>query len=609
LLTDGRVKILDFGLAKLKPRRLGSKVDTEAPTNVPQTDPGTVMGTAGYMSPEQVRGQEDVDHRSDLFSFGAILYEMLSGRRAFQGGSFAETLSAILKEEPPELSELNRKVPPPLGRIVGRCLEKKPERRFQSTSDLSFALEALPTPSGSRLGTAAGLPVVTESQAMARKARLLGNARLAWIAAAVLLLATLAFAWAYFSRPGAADARVIKFHINPPEKASFSQLAVSPDGRHLAFMAATGGKDQLWVRALDALTGQPLAGTEGAAFPFWSPDSRWIGFFASGKLKKVAVSGGPVQTLCDAELSGGGAWNRDGVIVFTMLGLGLYRVSATGGDLTLVRPIDRSRLEWTYNSPSFLPDGRHLLYYIQSGRKETRGVYLGDLSGALKQRLLGISSNAVYAPPLAGGGPPHLGYLLFLRGEALLAQSFDAQQLPLAGEPTPVAERVGKHPDFPRWNFSVSDNGVLAYDGSVNRQRKQLLWVDREGKPIGLPSAVGGWASPWLSPDAKQVVVDHIDEETDTRELWLHDVASGSASRFTFDPADDVQPVWSPDGSRIVWGSNREGTYELYQKAASGAGQDELLLKSGILKVPTHWSLDGRLIVYYQVDPKTKRDD
>jgi eukaryotic-like serine/threonine-protein kinase len=287
------------------------------------------------------------------------------------------------------------------------------------------------------------------------------------------------------------------------------------------------------------------------------------------------------------------------VIVFAVLGLGLYRVSATGGNVTLVTPVDRTRLG-DYHSPSFLPDGHHFLIYVRTGHKETRGIYLGSLDGGVNQLLLGVESNGVYAPP---------GYVVFVSDGALLAQPFDARQLRLTGEPFPVAERVGSNPNVSRGNFSVSETGVLVYDPSVNRLSKQFVWVDRGGKPIRSLGVMGGWTGPRLSPDEKRVVIDRLDNPTDNvSDLWLYDAAGGGASRFTFDSADDILPVWSPDGSRIAWASNREETYHLYRKAASGAGQDELLLKGNNRKFPTDWSQNGRYMVYYQIDPRTKRD-
>jgi serine/threonine protein kinase len=604
ITDDGRVKILDFGLAKLTSATDGTQSQTEVPTRKVNTDPGTVMGTMGYMSPEQLKGQ-DADHRSDIFSFGAILYEMLSGRRAFRGDSMAETMSAILREDPPDLSETNKTVSPALQRVVHHCLEKNPAERFHSSSDLAFAIESL---SGSAMssGQTTTVTTATDSHGIGGISRLFSNAPIAWIAAAVLLLVSLLslpFAIAHLHRSETRDTRALKFSVAPPQNATFGTLAVSPDGRWLAFTAATAGKEQLWIRALDSLTAQVLPGTEAARYPFWSPDSRWIGFFASGKLKKTAFSGGPVQTICDAGISAGGTWSRDGVILFTTLGFGLYRVSATGADLTLLRSLDRTRREWNYNSPSFLPDDRHFLYFIQSGSQETGGVYVGTVDGPLKQRLLGANTNAVYVPSGRGDG----GYLLFAREGALLAQPFDAEQLKLTGEPIPVAEHVGRDASFSRGNFCASDDGVLVYDGNVNRESKQLVWVDREGKQIS-PGGVGGWAQPGISPDGKRIAVDRDDKETGTRELWLYDVTGGSASRFTFDPADDTNPIWSPDGSRIVWTSNRGDTFDLYQKSSSGAGQDELLLKSTNVKVATDWSRDGRYILFYEVAPKTRRD-
>jgi serine/threonine protein kinase len=437
--TDGRIKILDFGLAKLKPPQ-GGDADSQAPTHKRITDPGTVMGTVGYMSPEQVRGQE-VDHRTDIFSFGVILYEMLSGRRAFGGESAIEVMNAILKEEPPELVETNAKISPALNKIVRRCLEKKPERRFQTTSDLGFALEALSAPSGSRLETQAGLSAATEkSGAPAVRKR----ERLAWLALA-LLLGMLGFAWSYLTcRPLTDDARMMKFSILPPEKSSFGHIAVSPDGRHLAFTAATGGKLQLWVRPFDSTEARPLPGTQDARFPFWSPDSRFIGFFADGQLKKIEVTGGPVQTLCDVELPLGGAWSRAGVILFGRAGYGLFRISETPGEVTQVTTLDRSRQENNHLYPTFLPDGRHFLYSIQSGQKETRGISLGSLDdGPLKQRLLGDVTVIKYVAAVPGDTANGAGWLVFGRDDALLARPFDTSRLDFTGEVFTVSDKVG----------------------------------------------------------------------------------------------------------------------------------------------------------------------
>src|SRR5262245_56412600 len=325
---DGRVKILDFGLAKLIPPQLDA-LDSQAPTQKKITDSGTVMGTVGYMSPEQVRGQA-ADHRADIFALGVLPYEMLSGRRTFGGESTVEVMNAILKEEPPELDETNAKISPALEKIVRRCLEKKPERRFQSASDLGFALEALTTLSGSQLNEARAGKTPAQTNWLSREKLLLA-------AASLLGIIALGFAWAYFTRQPAMDSRVFKTSILPPEKTSFGQLAVSPDGKWLAFNAAAGGKIQLWLRALDTGEEKALPGTERANYPFWSPDSKWIGFFVPGKLKKVETSGGLPATVCDARAAAGGAWSRDGLILFSSLsGVGLSRVPATGGVATSV---------------------------------------------------------------------------------------------------------------------------------------------------------------------------------------------------------------------------------------------------------------------------------
>jgi serine/threonine protein kinase len=596
--TEGRVKILDFGLAKLRPQSHAIEAASTVQTLRAMTAPGTVMGTVGYMSPEQVRGEE-VDHRSDIFSFGVLLHEMLRGRRTFTGESAIEVMNAILKDEPEELTETDKRISSALERIVRRCLEKKPERRFQSASDLGFALETLSMPSGPRLDTAA-LPALTETR---DRSPLRRRERLAWIAAALLLITSSGFASAYFTRRPKLNTQVFKASILPPAKLSFGSFAVSPDGHWLAFTAAMGGNTHLWVRALDRLTAQILPDTEGATYAFWSPDSRSLGFFTGGRIKKVDVSGGPAQTLCSERQIFGGTWNRDGIIVFAARG-GLWQISATGGTLTPLAKPDPVRQEVSYLYPFFLPDGHHFLYLISSTQKENRGIYLGSLDGTTKQPLVGDDSQPGYMRSPDGAG----GYLLFAREGLLLAQPFDTDKPQLTGEPFTVAELGASGPNVSRPSFSLSENGVLVFDPSGNTQTGQLIWVDRRGNQVGSLNVMGSASRPALSPDEKRFVIDRIDPHTGNTDLWLYDATGENATRFTFDSANDSFPIWSPDGSRIVWASTRGGPFNLYQKAASGAGLDELLLKSDNDAIPNDWSADGRLIVYSAPDPKTRFD-
>jgi Tol biopolymer transport system component len=598
ITKHGTVKILDFGLAKLIEQRDGSEVLTDLPTRELNTVPGTIVGTVGYMSPEQVRGQQ-VDRRSDIFSLGVILYEMLSGSRAFRGVSAIETLNAILKEDPPELSESNSQINPALERVVMHCLEKSPQQRFQSARDVVFALEALSGLSSGRTMKGA-LPLTAE--------RARNRERLAWIVTGVLLLALLAalpFALAHLSH-APVDERALMVSVLLPEKATInlgpSALALSPDGRRLAFVASFEGRDLLWVRSLDSLSAEALQGTEGAAIqsaPFWSPDSRFIGFFAGDKLKKIDASGGPPQVLCNVGGPRGGTWNRDGVIVFAPVPFGpLYQVSQAGGEPTPVTALDQSGSETAHRWPYFLPDGRHFLYLMRSSKAESEGIYVGSLDAKETKRLLPTALNAAYAFP---------GFLLFLRNEQLIAQRFDADKLELTGEPLSVAERVAYNPGLSRGAFSVSENGVLAFR-SGGGQINQPLWFDRQGKQSGSLGAAGLYLTLWLSPDEKRAAVDRSDPQTGTSDIWLFDLSRGIPSRFTTDPAGDTNPLWSPDGSRIVFASTREGVRNLYQKTAGGGVNEEVLLKSSEDKVPNDWSSDGQFIVYQTSNPKTKWD-
>ncbi|MEP7341594.1 MAG: protein kinase, partial [Acidobacteriota bacterium] len=373
---DGRVKILDFGLAKLKPQKLAGGVDSEAPTMKPLTSPGVVMGTVGYMSPEQVRGQE-TDHRSDIFSFGIILHEMLSGQRTFAGDSLVELMNAILKDEPAELSETNAKISPQLDKIVRRCLEKKPERRFQSTSDLGFALEALATPSSSGVNRTEAVQALDTATIPKRGG---WREKIAWIGLGIVSLLALALGVAYFRRP-ALEAETVRLSVTPPDKAAFSDWPmISPDGRTLAFVARVEDKPQpqLWVRPLNSTTARPL--TEASTGPFWSADGRFLAFFHEGKLKKIALAGGAAETLCEANALGG-TWNREGVILFSAGGRGIRRISANGGTVTDVTTVDGSRGETAHTRPVFLPDARHFLFYAVNKDREKAAVFLASLEG------------------------------------------------------------------------------------------------------------------------------------------------------------------------------------------------------------------------------------
>ncbi|MBL8189488.1 MAG: serine/threonine-protein kinase [Acidobacteria bacterium] len=607
ITTDGRVKILDFGLAKLQPLP-NETVDSQAATQGKITDPGMVMGTVSYMSPEQVRGQ-DVDHRSDIFSFGIILHEMLAGQRTFSGDSAIEVMNAILKEEPPELIETNAKISPQLEKLVRRCLEKKPEMRFHSAHDLGFALEALSSAGNARAlagnaeqGDAVMPTYAAPSQHAGARAFPVGRERLAWMAAAVLLLVSLLslpFAVKYLRQSPPAAPVAARFTIAAPGKAtSIEAPELSPDGRHLVFIATTEGRYSLWLRPMGSLTAQPLPGTEGVnGFPFWSQDSRSIGFIAGGELRRLDLAGGAAQTLCrlpsDVSSIFGGTWSRDGVILFSDVA-GIYRVPATGGEPALALRSDQPLL---YRLPAFLPDGRHF-FFLKTPRQGVAEIYLAALDSQETTRLLAADSQARYAN----------GHLLFARAGALVAQSFDAGSLKLTGEPFVVADKVRVASQFGRAFFSVSDNGSLVYDPNALTNNQQLTWVDRAGKPLGTVGPPDEYETPRLSPDGKRLAVLRRDPRTRTWDIYVIDLARGAGSRLTFDPGDDLLPVWSPDGSRIAWGTKRDGAFQIYQKLASGIGQEELLLKADAPIFPDSWSADGRFLLYYRLDPKTRQD-
>ena len=604
ITNDGRVKILDFGLAKLTGSGDADQSQTDIPTRRVNTDPGLVMGTIGYMSPEQLRGKP-TDHRSDIFSFGAILYEMLSGKRAFRGESKAETMSAILREDPSELSETHKTINPALERVVQHCLEKNPEERFHSASDLAFAIQAL---SGS--AAISGQMVAMAAQLERPK---LGK-YFPWIVAGIFALTSiilLPFAIPSFKH-APARANVTRSAILPPENTSFLALnlfAVSPDGLRLAFIARDAkGQAMLWMRPLDALTAQPLAGTDGISTgspPFWSPDSRLIAFFAGGKLKTIDASGGPPQTVCDAPNGRGGTWNRDGVILFAPNPGGpIHRVSAAGGASTAVTKLDESRRQSTHRWPYFLPDGHHFIYRVggtgATAQNENNGIYLGLLESQEQRLILRADTSAAYAS----------GHLLFAREGTLMAQPFDEKSFQLIGDAFPLAEHLQFDVVITRAIFSVSENGVLAFQSGAARGDSRLIWFDRSGKQTGQLGEPGFYFQPQFSPDGQKLAVASFDIRAGSADIWLYELARNVPTRFTFDPASDVAPIWSPDGSTIILSSNRKGPYDIYQKAFTGAGSEEVLLESDETKTANSWSADGRFIVYTSADAKanTKED-
>jgi eukaryotic-like serine/threonine-protein kinase len=550
-----------------------------------------IMGTAGYMSPEQARGKKDVDKRADIWAFGVVLYEMLTGKRLFQGEDVSHTLASVIMQEP-DLSG----VPVEVRRLVARCLVKDPKNRLRDITGMELLLEE-------RGGT--GGPAQTGGSAPLIKAGWVG-----WAAAGLATVIAVAVSFIHFRETPPA-AQTLRYAVAAPENSNIHSLAISPDGRTLVIAAAVNGKPQLWLRPMDALQAQPMASTEDATYPFWSPDSRNIGFFAQGRLKKVAASGGPAQSLCDVPQARGGSWNRDDVIVFSPSpGAPIQRVAAAGGV-----PVDVTRTKGILKHPVFPPDGRHFLYNSSLGTAETTGIYVSSLDGKENRRVLPDVSSAVFAPPAPSNTGPsntektgRVGHILFVRENTLMAAPFDAASAQIAGDVFPVAEGVSPTTDTTYVRAAVSENGMLLYhNGVAAGGSNQFGWYDRSGKSLGPVGAPGPVWDPKISPDEKSVVFRR-DSGTGA-DLWVRDLSRGTETRFTSNASVNLSPVWSPQGDRIVFTSNRKGgVINLYQKAASGSGQDELLLPSSLSDVPSQWSQDGRFIVYLEVDPKTKMD-
>jgi Tol biopolymer transport system component len=591
MVTPGGAKLLDFGLSKLQPTPDLIELSTIAPGPAPLTAQGAVLGTYPYMAPEQLEGRE-TDARVDLFALGAIIYEMATGRRAFTGATPASLIGAILHTDPPAVSTLQPLTPPGLDRLVTRCLAKNPDDRWQTARDLLLELKWV-----------AHDPAAFSAGHRTRGKRA-GSGFV--LAAAVVALAAIAAAVAYI-RWAPAEETVARLTFAAARGVQLAEVrvggpvAISPDGKRVAYVGAGSGSRQLlWVQPLDSLTAQPLEGTEGAAYPFWSPDSRSIGFFAKGRLRRIDAAGGPPHVLCDVTLPRGGTWNRAGVIVFSAnAGQHLYQVSAKGGKPSVLG-FDRKHSQGLW--PSFLPDGNHFLYF---GRRIDPGIYLASLDPSVGARRLveGLYAGAAYAAP---------HHIMFARGGAmgvtLFAQGINLERLELTGEPVPLAERVPFYPALGLADFSISENGRLMH-GTLARDLTSLAWFDQTGRAIESVPGASGYQKASLSPDERTIGAHSVDLDTLSQDVWLIDAIRGGARKLTSNPGLDNMGLWSPDGRRIVYGSTRDDqATNSYLKTIDGTDVESPLFPPGEreLQQITDWS--GNVIVYGKQDPNKQWD-
>ena len=600
MLTKSGVKLLDFGLAKVLDPKGPLESLTSAPTVAKDvTREGAILGTLSYMAPEQLEGKK-ADPRTDIFALGAVLYEMATGRKAFSGSSQASLISSILTSEPAAISAVQPMTPPALDRVVKTCLAKDSDDRWQSARDVALQLRDV---SGVEAGMYSARP------------RKVGASIL--IGVLILALAGLS-ALVFLSRRPSVEREPVSFSVPPPTGAPFESslvqtfFSVSPDGRSLAFVARNAsGQDVLWLRPMRALSARSLPGTEGAAAPFWSPDSRWIGFFANGKLEKIEAAGGTPLTICDvAGPLQAGTWGSRGEILFAqLLDTAVHRVSASGGSPVTVLKADPQRQEWSVCWPSFLPDSRHFLFVGRSfGAKQTY-VRLGDSKTGKSSALLSDCSRAEYAPAIreTQAGSSGAGFLLFVRESNLLAEPFDAVGLRVTGEPRAVVPEVWQHAFTGVGGFSASKSGFLAYRSAEGSA--QLAWLDRQGHALGSVAGPGIYSNVRLSPDGLKFAVSVGDPRTGTHSLSVADVASGILTSFTLGAGDDWQPVWSPDGRKLVFsrGSIRAPP-RLYEASLDGGEPRELTAAGRGVKWVEDWSSDGRFICYSGGNVEGRRD-
>ncbi len=592
LRPDGTVKVLDFGLAKAWEVDGSNPNLSMSPTLTQHaTAAGVILGTAAYMSPEQASGIS-ADRRADIWAFGVVLWEMLTGHKLFEGETVSHVLASVLKDEV-DLDELPPETPRHIRKLIGRCLRKKPKQRLQAIGDARIVLT-----------DGADAEMVGAVESVARP----GHSSLAWIAAgAATVVAAVLGALLLFG--GSKTNRVVRAAIPAPPGTVFhlepfnpGVATLSPDGNLVAFSARDASREfKLYLRGIDESEAHALDGTDGGHYPFWSPDSRWIGFVANGKLRKVLATGGPVQTICNAPDGKGGSWNDDGVIVFTPdSGTPLYRVAAVGGEATPISELDLARGDNSHRQPRFLPDGRRVLFYARNSAGDSDGWVrvIGLDEGGSGRDLVQSPSSARYAA----------GHLLFVRDNILMAQSLDPDTLDFRGDPFPLADNVIVPTQTGAGAFSASDDGVLVYQTGEQEVTSQLQWFDRDGRLVAEIGDAGLYDHVALSPDGKTAALVVFDTTLGANDIYLMDVERGLRTRFTFDKASDTLPVWSPDGQSLIFASRRNGTQAIYRKSIGGTGEVELVYQTDVDVFPSSWSTDGRYLAFDQPGQRTGSD-
>jgi eukaryotic-like serine/threonine-protein kinase len=594
--ADDSTKVLDFGLAKAVEADPASIDIATSPTmSRMATMAGILLGTAAYMSPEQAKAKP-VDRRADIWAFGCVLYEMLSGKMAFHGETVTDTLAAVIKEEP-DWSLLPHDTPVRVRVLLQRCLQKDPKQRLQAIGDARIALEEVLSGAADPIAADAARPKTRSPQMW-----------LGWGVAAIATMIAASLAFLHFHKAPALPAQVIRFELPLPERTVISGgIALSNDGQKIAFIArGADGQSRVWLRSLDSLQARSLDGTDGASDAFWSPDGRLIAFYVPGKLKKIESSGGPALTICDATSYLGASWNYNDQIVFGTVN-GFFQVAASGGEPVALTTTGNA------GSPIFIAGGSHFFYTRVGPRIDDSGIYIGSVDTKPQDQPAKKLLADVSAAAWSSSGGSDLGFLVFVRGSTtpgsagtLMAQPFDSKRLELSGEAAPIADQVS--------SFSISAANSLVYvrgapsasaaAGVRGVVQGQLTWFDRAGKRLQAIGDLGSYRTLALSPDGKRVAFDRSDPQNPSvRNLWLYEFARGVTTRFTFDSGLDYDPVWSPDGGRIAFTSSRDGAFNLYQKLSNLSAEDEVLLKSNDPKATSSWTPDGRFVLYFNPLP------